>query len=469
MSFEETCSRQSTAYLSTIFYDLTSYTFSAMAAFSDLPNEIILLIWRCADLKDVYNFSTTSKQTYTLVQHLLPEHPDFQRRLSTISNEDRFGIIESRYFGRVLKEILMNPEASRHPETLKFHGWDFRWDDADFSPDSIPTEADIDLFENAIRQSSLIDKGEMNDWVLEIRKGNEEPLIALLMTLLPNLASIVHKGWSPHAVHIDEVLGNIARAESPKSLKRLRCVAVGFDEDLENPDCIHLDAIRCYSEIPSVETLYGHHVECDEEDLLVTHPPLPLQSNITRLALTDCAIHAKPLSDFLLTMDGLCHFTYTPKHRGSGDSSFEPFWIRTALQCHQRWTLKSLTLLACDHSKSFMGSLDLFPYLEDLETDLVLLLGNLSGTSHGLCTVLPETIRDVKLHVASPEDGLRNWKILEGLKMELGRFPDLARITMKGDISIGKKEEEEQTIQAGLIKDFGAKGVALSYEHSSKE
>jgi len=144
-----------------------------MAAFSDLPNEIILLIWRCADLKDVYNFSTTSKQTYTLVQHLLPEHLDFQRRLSTISNEDRFGIIESRYFGRVLKEILMNPEASRHPETLKFHGWDFRWDDADFSPDSIPTEADIDLFENAIRQSSLIDKGEMNDWVLEIRKGNE--------------------------------------------------------------------------------------------------------------------------------------------------------------------------------------------------------------------------------------------------------------------------------------------------------
>lgn len=75
-----------------------------------------------------------------------------------------------------------------------------------------------------------------------------------------------------------------------------------------------------------------------------------------------------------------------------------------------------------------MGSLDLFPHLETLETGLILLLVHLSSIYHELGSVLPESIKTLKLHVKNPTDGVRNFYFLREFQGSLKNFQNLADI-----------------------------------------
>lgn len=77
-----------------------------MALLTDLPNEVLLMIWYAADVRDVYNFSTVPKQVYSLVKGLLPKHFDILHGLATINNGDNK---KSNYFAHILKEVLLDP------------------------------------------------------------------------------------------------------------------------------------------------------------------------------------------------------------------------------------------------------------------------------------------------------------------------------------------------------------------------
>ena len=428
-----------------------------MATFCDLPNEVVLMIWHALEVEDINHFSVTSKPVYSLVKHLLPEHLELQRRLSTISNDCR---PESHFVAEVLKEVLLNPKVARYPSCLVFHNLEICWDESDTKLPSKYTklpECELVLFGEAVKQCGFIRKDRMSDWINEIGLGNEEPLIALLMTLLPNLVSIQHEVWLSHAMYIRDILMGISFSKSHRSLKCLRTVTVDNVAEDEDDELVHLDILRGYSEMASVEEIFGHHIACDEDDLLMTAVPLPFSSNVTNLSLTECAIHAKPLSEFLLTINGLEHFSYTPLPTSA---SFEPYWIRTALLAHQRWTLKSLTLKAGSRPKSYMGSLDLFPRLEDLETDLILLVGSPFPPRHDLYDVLPESIKTIKLHLDNYGDDLKDWEPLQKFAKELKGFPKLMRIQVETHAcSLSNNDETESR----LIKDYDVKGVHLSF------
>lgn len=76
-----------------------------MLGFSDLSNELVLIIWNFVEVDDVYNFSTFSKKVYLQTHELLREHCRLKHELSTIVVESG----EPGTFGRVLKEVLLNP------------------------------------------------------------------------------------------------------------------------------------------------------------------------------------------------------------------------------------------------------------------------------------------------------------------------------------------------------------------------
>ena len=67
-----------------------------MAGFSNLPSELILMLWHRVEVDGFYNFSTASKRVYSLSREMLREHCDLKCRLSTISNQgpQERGIIE---------------------------------------------------------------------------------------------------------------------------------------------------------------------------------------------------------------------------------------------------------------------------------------------------------------------------------------------------------------------------------------
>ena len=86
-----------------------------MAGFSNLPSELILMLWHRVEVDDFYNFSTASKRVYSLSREMLREHCDFKCRLSTISNQGpKSGVLLN-----VLKEILVNPRAALYPSILR--------------------------------------------------------------------------------------------------------------------------------------------------------------------------------------------------------------------------------------------------------------------------------------------------------------------------------------------------------------
>ena len=435
-----------------------------MTSFVDLPNEILLMIWRTVDVQDIYSYSRTSKRVYCLVKSLLPHHFDLQRRLTTISNS---GQEKPNHLSHILKEILVDPEGACYPLALKIQSpkvcWDGPQDDLT-EPYTKSPEFDLNLFENAVKESDLIDQSGTDEWVSEIRSGNEEPLIALLLTLLPNIISLWLEDMFSN-VHIYQVLNSIASRVPSNTLplQRLCSVDIKATENFEDAEPTHLDGMSCFAKLPCIHTIRGSYIACDEDDLLSLQTPLPFSSTLKTLVLTDCEIHAKGLSDFILGIDGLESFTYISNDT---DDSFDPFWIRSVLLAHHRFSLKSITLLSCGQRKSFMGRVDLFLQLEYLETDLTLLLGDLTETNHELSSVLPQSIKTLKLHVENPEDGLADWRILYDLRRWCRHHPELTKVTLHGKFAM---DEEEERTQPALVAEFEAIGVQLSFESEARD
>lgn len=96
-----------------------------MVGFSDLPGELILMLWHRVEVDDVYNFSAASKRVSSLSREMLREHCDLKRRLSTISNQDP----KSKVFPNVLKKILVSPRAALYPSILRVDCFFLEWDD----------------------------------------------------------------------------------------------------------------------------------------------------------------------------------------------------------------------------------------------------------------------------------------------------------------------------------------------------
>ena len=164
-----------------------------MVGFSNLSKELVLMIWDFVELKDIYSFSTVSKQVYLLTHDLLREHWRLEHRLCTISNMGaKPG--EPRVFSQILKEILLNPRAARYPSSLGFDAWASDpepWEKKGASSQGMVPVSDLELFKQAAKDTvDVSEKRLKEDWLEEIERGNEEPLIALLLILLPNLREV---------------------------------------------------------------------------------------------------------------------------------------------------------------------------------------------------------------------------------------------------------------------------------------
>ena len=295
-------------------------------------------------------------------------------------------------------------------------------------------------------------------------------MIALLLLYLTNLRLLQDEIEGLFCEHIREVLDHLGSIKSCTPLSHLRTVEVNLLRETESCCWVEYDSLKSYLEIPSVKKLSARMIETEGHELSCQYSPPPCSSNIKILVLIECAIDSKLLHTMLLSMDSLEYFLYTPCRipPGSTDEvAFEPYWIRTALMSDQKWSFKGLTLRVGESGcpKTFMGSLNLFDCLETLNTDLVLLLGDLSDTFMDLQLALPKSIKHVTLHVENPNDGFVDWKFLENLKEHQKFLPHLVRLTMEGNFPTTEEERRTQTM---LIAQFEAMGILLSFVPSTK-
>ena len=425
-----------------------------MVGFSDLSNEIVLMIWDLVELEDVCSFSTISKNVYLLTHELLREHCKLGQKLSNINTV----YPEPGVYGRVLKEILFNPRASRYPLLLKVDSWQLEWEETgSYSRGTVP-ESDLTLFKQAVRENIDASKEELEkDWFAEIDKGNEEPLIALLLLLLPNLRDVKVCSlvtWSPCIIDIL----NIAKNEKSRSLRKLHSVDLRYVAT--DGDFLDFDYIRLFAALPSVTSITGYQVGSDPDDLLQSSPSCLFTETLTNLSVMKCLINPKNVAELISSTCNLERFYYKPMESLANPADFDPFWIRFALLDHARDTLKSLTMLTDGQARHWMGNLAGFDCLESVETNFGFLIGDPSTSWHTPYMVLPSSIVDIKVHINYASDGPYYQASLQDIVDHPKDFDRLENLTV-----VGVADVEASTLAlASIASVLEARGTRLSLQ-----
>ena len=430
-----------------------------MIGFSSLSNEMILMIWNCAEVEDIYNFSTVSKRVYHLVREALREHCKLSKRLSTISNVGT-ECGEPFTFGPILREILLNPRAARYPSVLMIGTFKSEWDEDGKHTRRMVPESDLELFKQAVRPN--IDDaydGMEDEWFTSIDQGDEEPLIALLLLLLPNLRKLRFDSVFESCFCIEQALRTIMDHEDSASLRKLHTVDLRYAATTDS-DYLGFNLVRLISALPSLTHICGYGVGSRPDDLYYTPDLTSYPINVTSLRFSECCVNPKSLFDFLWNSRNLQHFEYTPMEPASDTADFDPFWIRSALLAHAYRTLKTLTILAGENEKSFMGSLEDFLSLEFLQTDLQLLMGDPSKTLRVAFQLLPSSIVNLRLHIDSPSDDECCKDIIENIIDMPEYFDQLQEFHVVGVADVEAAEQSHER----LIKVLAERHVKLSFE-----
>lgn len=204
---------------------------------------------------------------------------------------------------------------------------------------------DLELFKQAARDNLTVSEAELQrERLPAIDQGDEEPLIALLLLLLPNLRKIQFCSMYEIIFLIEEALRAVVYEGYPL-LRKLRTV---------DPRCaaaagsnfLYFDLVRLSASLPSVTCNSSQLVSTSEDKFIHSSDYKIRQTNIISMSFERCCVSPKALFDFLSSNRSLEHFSYIPNESNDERANVDSFWIRRALLTHTRETLRTSTVLA---------------------------------------------------------------------------------------------------------------------------
>ena len=331
-----------------------------MVTFTSLPNELLFQIMRSVQPEDFENFAQISRNIYSLAFPFLTEHRALIRKYSTFcaftgtrSIRDLLGtILASPGIGSYVRKFELGTVIDRPliNNTLEY------------------TEEELEIFTSAALDSECLRKpseeevlDEKDFWANKIRYGNDDILLAILLPLLPNLATLVADAHPVPIQWYDMALEQAGSTKKP-TLSKLAQIRL----DSSGRFGFHIPEIQKISALPSVKAITAMKA-CG-----MLHDIYPdKSSNVTHLKLWQSTVDSKGLYEFLRGFPKLQSFTYS--HTAVSDRLVPPpdaFLIRSSLLAHCKATLQKLTLLdpGCTRT-SFVGSLRGFEVLKELYTE----------------------------------------------------------------------------------------------------
>ena len=371
-----------------------------MADFSRLPNEMISEIWSKIDgPEDVESFALVSKHVYAIGRPFVKEHNKLKKEFSFVG----IGFYPNYVLpASLLKKVLLRPRVALYVRHLSIGRLRQFWDD-ESDDDGWPKQAHVPypddvmaLFIKTIRQSSFVPRTEKYRWIPRLKIGDENPILALLCMLLPNISMVTLREDGSNARMSQETIQRIAEAEKPMFLTRLVSVNIeGIPEDRE----IELEWLRAFALLPFVQSIHCAEMGVGEVDLTEDKQYfVPESCSVRQLTFASCGLPPKLLAQFLVSVKGLKIFSYFDPDESFCE--FKPFWIRTALLANAKHSLKYLTIvrLSTDDTKKYelLGSLRGFTALTELETNVNLLCRG--SAFDELADPLPRSIEKLYLH-----------------------------------------------------------------------
>ena len=362
-----------------------------MAQLSDLPNEIILLILPLILPDYIEYFSSACRNHYSLAAAELMRHRALKREHTVY----KFRSFFFRGPSRLLDNILQEPRIAFYVREITLNGWSSEWvTDPEFSP---LDKGSLVRLEEAV--SEFVPKDNCREWMTEIDYGNEDPIVSLLLLLLPNLSKLRFNGLGSERAKLRDTLDCIARMKSPKApLSLLRHVDLLCDWDTWGARIL-----RHFIALPSIRSVHVEHMgtHVSYSDLSVTE--LESQtSKLEELTLLECLISFESLNYILTGLNTLRSFTFVATRYLDFDST----WFRDALFAVAGSSLESLTLLSRNERRNVIANLRIFKSLRNLHTETQLLLDYfpIHFDEASLAKALPPNLQTLTLECSGQGD-----------------------------------------------------------------
>ena len=180
--------------------------------------------------RDVESFSLVSKHIYALGVPFVDEHKKLKREYSFLCTN-----VCPSVPALLLKKILLWPRVGLYVTHLSIDDYQTRWDLPDDVIDEqlyfyhAPySEDDMKLFIEAICRASSVPPEEVEYWIRTIKEGDEDPILALLLLLFPNLCPITLLIDSDLSYQLPETFRRISETENSPFLMRLTTVNLNF-------------------------------------------------------------------------------------------------------------------------------------------------------------------------------------------------------------------------------------------------
>ena len=477
-----------------------------MASFNNLANETIVNILNYVRVPDIDSFASVSKRLRELVKVYRSDHAQLKEEYSSVwiprccqpSFPFETQKKPTRHLVHDIKDFVSAPRYAEYVQQLYINRSRREWnghDDDDIDRRE-QTDANSELLRLLVKQkvespavepSSIGWRRAQDLWMDEINDGSEDPLIGLLMTLLPNIRTIHIKlsshermFWSTALIRYDSLISikrlnhrsnwwimlnlffsspanmetGCCRLRSEPTrlfLSRLTKVELVGSKDAERGR-FELDELATFAALPSLRSIIVNGVwDPETEDHLFDYET----SNVEELAMHDTSVSSETLFDFLGIFRNLRTFDYEPSNPSYCHCAFDPPHVRSALVGHNRKTLTHLRICANNEPKKKMGSLRNLETLSLLELDLSLLINPRCAKPYDIARNLPDSVERIELHLDDNKYELDDYEkvaniIAQMLMLQTMELPKLQ------DFRFSRMAEEGAAIMEAVLKTYSA-------------
>lgn len=393
-----------------------------MAVFTDLSPELVVIISEYIFPNDFDSLRLVSKEVKCKVDVRLEKHRQLQQRYRCCSTH---GVWSSAQDGPgslngLLKDVIITPLHARYIQELSIYRWYRTWKTNVFITDREPTPPVPDrrrdtqqLLEEvrAIAASERLlypPKNELHKWAVDVRRGDQTPIIGMLITLLPCLSTLYLTDIDHWADWLNDTILSITRSPAPAMLQRLTTVAVSFHDHRAA-----YSLITALAMLPSLRTLHAEGLGVgDEYNNRQAAKLMPMRSRISELSLRNLDSQVLLIHDLLECCQELRYFAYvtTPSvlHSLNNPNHHQMLTKYDTRSAHrsppsyagslERLLLREITV----DNNDYIGLFRCFPSVKDIDIELKIIHDSselrLQGTYTAYMTsMLPISVEKVVL------------------------------------------------------------------------
>ena len=388
-----------------------------MARFQDLSTELVLGILEKVLPDDIVSISLTSKRIYQLAIPRLKEHRSLRKQYTSfknmVKNEHDHWHDPGGLLADLLCSVMSDARVGHYVKKIDLDIWNFSTRFA-WNPDAVfekqigtgrtrhpqNPKTNMEIIEEAVRAVEVLPSEEVDDWLHQIRRGNESPLVALLLLHTSKLQDL--KFLVPYEPSESSyLLKTIQRTTMQRSKVKLypshlRSVEIWFTEQWGS-----LEFIKAFLSLPLLASMRTHSLFVDDRTYEVNSAILPQSSNVTDLSFRSGFLPEKACSDLLLGAKNLKFFTYDSRHLW-GDEEHQPqlgfSTVLSTLVASAGHTLEKLHLSSQEIETSHMAPVREFRILREVELQTLRCFAVSSDQMANFISFLPSSLERLELY-----------------------------------------------------------------------